>query len=274
MENFIVAALQFSILEGDPESNIRKVDSLGNSLDTSIPKLVVLPEMWPYGFDYARLHEHALEAPQILKRMVKWALNWNAIVVGSIAELIEDGKIVNRAYVIDSSGEILGFYDKIHLFSPHGEHLYFTRGSHILIVNTSLCRIGVIVCYDLRFPELARRIAIEGADILCVPALWPSVRVEHWRLLLRARAVENQMFVVGCNGCGETGNTAYPGASAVIDPWGEVLQQGDNAEGVISAMVSIKAIENARARIPCFTDRVDPMNLKIFRRPDFTLTQV
>lgn len=262
MDNFIVAALQFAILKGNVESNIRKVDNLGSSLDTSTSKLVVLPEMWPYGFDYARLREHALRAPQILNQMVKWALSWNAILIGSIAELIEDGGIVNRAYVIDPSGKILGFYDKIHLFSPHGEHLYFTRGSHILIVSSPLGRIGVIICYDLRFPELSRRIAIEGADILCVPALWPSVRVEHWRLLLRARAIENQIFVVGCNGCGETGNIIYPGASAVIDPWGEVLQEGDNTEGVISATVSIKAVEKARTKIPCFVDRVDPMNLK------------
>lgn len=266
MDTLTVIALQFSVAEGNIEANIRKVNELGSSLDRHDPKIVILPEMWASGFDYAKIQEHALMASCLRNQMMKWASIWNAIIIGSIAEVTEGEKIVNRAYVIDPSEQILGFYDKIHLFSPHGEDMYFHRGSHIFVIKTSLCSIGVITCYDLRFPELSRIIAMEGATMLCVPALWPSARLDHWRVLLRARAIENQIFVAGCNGCGKIGGMFYPGASAIIDPWGKVLREGGGTEEIVSAPVNMKAVEDVRAKIPCFSDRVDPKILRKFSK--------
>ncbi|MCX7822960.1 MAG: carbon-nitrogen family hydrolase [Syntrophobacterales bacterium] len=265
MNSLSIIAFQYSIAEGNIETNIEKVDTLGKCLNPSDPKVVILPEMWASGFDYKRLREHALNGWKIRDQMARWASEWNAIIIGSIADLTETSHIVNRAYVIDPSGNILGYYDKIHLFSPHGEHLHFARGSRLLIAETPLGRVGVIICYDLRFPEICRIMAIEGAELLCVPALWPSVRVDHWRLLLRARAVENQMFVVGCNGCGEIGNISYPGASSIISPWGEILKEGKETEEIIATRINMGDVERVRSTIPCLADRIDPSTLKVVR---------
>jgi len=256
METLTAAALQFSVVEGDVEANVRKVNFLGEPLKSSDPKVVVLPEMWAYGFDYQKLSEATSHASYVLDWMTRWSNVWNAVVVGSIAQTSEKG-IVNRAYVIDPKFGIVGSYDKVHLFSPHGEHLHFARGSSALVAQTFMCRIGVVICYDIRFPEICRPTALQGAEILCIPALWPQLRVSHWRTLLRARAIENQLFVVGCNGCGKIGSMTYPGASAIVDPWGEVLAEGDNQEQVVMASVNLKTIGEVRSKIPCFTDRVD-----------------
>lgn len=256
MGKFTISALQFCVVEGDVDANVRKVQSLGSSVDKVGQKIVVLPEMWVCGFDYDRLVDHALTADKIRHQMIQWSTEWNAVIVGSIPEMSEKG-VVNRAYVIDPLRGIIGTYDKVHLFSPHGEHLHFARGSQILVVETTVCKIGVIICYDLRFPELCRLNALSGADLLCVPALWPRVRVDHWRLLMQARAVENQLFVVGCNGCGKIGNMDYPGASAIVNPWGEVLKEGDDKEQIVSAVVHTSDIHQARKRIPCLADRVE-----------------
>ncbi len=261
MDEFTIAAFQFCLTEGDVDANIKTVESLASSMDSAEPKIVVLPEMWPSGFDYPKLSEHARRSDQIRDQMIRWSKEWHAVIVGSIAEMSDKG-IVNRAYVIDPVWEVVGTYDKTHLFSPHGEHLHFARGSNILVVETTLCRIGVIICYDLRFPELCRLTALSGAEVLCVPALWPLIRADHWRLLLRARAVENQLFAVGCNGCGKIGNMDYPGASAIVDPWGVVLSEGDNREQIVRAVVHLKAIQEARKKIPCLTDRTELDRLK------------
>jgi predicted amidohydrolase len=115
--------------------------------------------------------------------------------------------------------------------------------------------LGIMICYDLRFPELARRLALDGAEILCVSALWPMERIEHWALLLRSRAVENQMFVLGCNGCGTEENLRYGGASAIVSPTGTVLARGGSEEEGIQSFLDPESMVAFRRQIPCFADR-------------------
>jgi predicted amidohydrolase len=94
---------------------------------------------------------------------------------------------------------------KVHLFSPYNEQGHFAAGTSAEVFSTSIGKVSMMICYDLRFPELARRLALDGAEIICPSALWPAVRIENWSLLLRARANENQLFMIGCNGCGPPG---------------------------------------------------------------------
>jgi predicted amidohydrolase len=163
-------------------------------------------------------------------------------------------KVFNTVYVIDN-GVLAGVYRKIHLFSLLGEDRAFSGGDSWLLADTSIGKVGVIICYDLRFPELSRRLAVEGAQVICVPAQWPKPRQEHWRTLLRARAIENQLFVVSCNACGIIGKLDFFGMSMIIDPKGDVLAElGENA-GEISTPLDLQAMTEWRAQIPCFNDR-------------------
>ena len=153
------------------------------------------------------------------------------------------------------SGRLAGTYRKLHLFSLLGEDKAFDSGDSWLLANTSIGKVGVIICYDLRFPELSRRLALEGAQMICVPAQWPKPRQEHWRTLLRARAIENQLFMVACNACGQIGKLDFFGMSMIIDPKGEVLAEGGEAEVEICATLDMQLMADWRAQIPCFVDR-------------------
>jgi predicted amidohydrolase len=163
-------------------------------------------------------------------------------------------KVYNTAYVADN-GVLAGVYRKLHLFSLLGEDRAFDSGDRWLLADTSLGKVGVIICYDLRFPELSRRLALEGADVICVPAQWPKPRQEHWRTLLRARAIENQLFVVACNTCGLIGKLDFFGMSMIIGPKGEVLAEAGEAAGEIGAHLDLQSMADWRAQIPCFNDR-------------------
>jgi predicted amidohydrolase len=197
----------------------------------------------------------AERTPSVVETLQEWAQEHDVVLVGSLPE-VEGSSIFNTSFVLDSDGSIAGKYRKVHLFTLHGEDRHFGRGDSTLVCSTKAGKLGVMICYDLRFPELARRLALDGAEILCVSAQWPDSRVEHWSLLLRARAVENQLFVVGCNGCGKEGKLQYAGHSAVISPLGRVLAEGRGGEEVLAASVDLQEITDFRKLIGCFEDRV------------------
>jgi predicted amidohydrolase len=123
------------------------------------------------------------------------------------------------------------------------------------VAETSVGKIGVFICYDLRFPELARRLAVEGAEILVVPGEWPKPRQEHWRALLRARAIENQLFVIAANCCGFVGKLDFFGMSMIIDPKGELLAEAGYDPQNITAVIDFDEMNTWRQQIPCFNDR-------------------
>jgi predicted amidohydrolase len=131
----------------------------------------------------------------------------------------------------------------------------FTGGDKWTVVDTSVGRIGVFICYDLRFPELSRRLAVEGAEIIVVPGEWPKPREEHWRTLLRARAIENQLFVVAANCCGVTGRLDFFGMSMIIDPRGVVMAEGGYDPTELIADLDFDDMGKWREQIPCFRDR-------------------
>jgi predicted amidohydrolase len=196
----------------------------------------------------------AERTPSIVERLREFALSSGMVLVGSLPEAA-GSNIYNTNYVIDADGKIAGSYRKIHLFSLHGEDRHFAAGDRTIVVPTAVGKLGIMTCYDLRFPELARRLALDGADILCLSAQWPVSRIEHWSLLLRARAIENQLFAIGCNGCGQEGKLQYAGRSAIISPSGAVLAESGSTEAAVSAIVDLDEIRAARELIGCFADR-------------------
>jgi predicted amidohydrolase len=185
--------------------------------------------------------------------------------IGSLAVLVEDGKVANRSFIIDREGEIRGTYDKLHLFDvdlPTGESWResntYSAGKGVVLVNgTPVGRLGLTICYDLRFPALFARLSEAGADVIAVPAAFtvPTGRA-HWHVLLRARAIEAGLFIVAAAQVGhhEDGRTTY-GHSLVIDPWGEVLLDMGEEPGVGFADIELKRISDVRARIPALSHR-------------------
>jgi len=247
------AAIQFNVKQGDVDANLAYVRKALARVAAQGANLAVLPEMWSSGFSYKNLNELALRSQGIVDELLELSCRHKLVIIGSMPEPNGD-KVFNALYVIDN-GTLVGVYRKMHLFSLLGEERAFSGGDSWLCAETSLGKVGVIICYDLRFPELSRRLAVEGALIICVPAQWPKPRQEHWRTLLRARAMENQLFIVACNACGIIGRLDFFGMSMIIDAKGDLLAEAGEVEGEIVASLDMQAMTDWRAQIPCFNDR-------------------
>ncbi|RAU95533.1 carbon-nitrogen family hydrolase [Paenibacillus sp. YN15] len=220
------------------------------------PGLLVLPELWDTAYDLERLEELGDWQGE---RVQAWAgalareLNVS-IAAGSIAEKREDG-IRNAGFVVDRTGSVVSRYAKLHLFGLMGEDRHLTAGESLELAKIEGLTAGMMICYDLRFPELARALTLEGAELLIAPAQWPKPRLHHWRILVIARAIENQVFVAACNRVGTGGGQEFFGHSMIVDPWGEVLAEGDEEESIIAASLDLGRIAEARERIPVLRDR-------------------
>jgi predicted amidohydrolase len=185
--------------------------------------------------------------------------------VGSLAVLGDNGKVANRSFVIDREGKLRGSYDKLHLFDvdlPTGESWResntYAPGAGVTLVNgTPVGKLGLTICYDLRFPGLFARLAESDADVIAVPAAFtvPTGKA-HWHVLLRARAIEAGLFVVAAAQVGhhEDGRNTF-GHSLVVDPWGEILLDMEDQHGVGFAEIDLKRISDVRARIPALNHR-------------------
>lgn len=247
------AAIQFNITLGEIDRNLMTVEAALDRVAKQKVQLAVLPEMWSVGYDYKRLAKHAAQTPRVIEALCRQTAELSLVVVGSLPEL-DEGKIYNTAYVIDR-GILVGSYRKLHLFSTMGEDRFLAAGDQSLVVSTSAGRLGIAICYDLRFPELFRKMALEGAEIVCLPAEWPKPRQEHWRTLLRARAMENQFFVVATNCCGIQGKFDFFGMSLLLSSRGEVLAEGGETDSELLAIFDYQEMLDYRKQIRCFDDR-------------------
>ncbi len=247
------AAVQFNITLGEVDRNLAIAGDALHRVAARGAQLAVLPEMWSTGYDYRRLAQLAEETPRVLIALQSLSLELKLVIVGSLPEK-QGSSLYNTLYVIDQ-GKQVGHYRKLHLFSSMGEDRFLAAGDHSVVVPTSAGRLGLAICYDLRFPELFRKLALEGAEILCIPAEWPKPRQEHWRTLLRARAIENQLFVVATNCCGIQGKLDFFGMSMLISARGDVLQEAGETDTELVATFSHEEMVKYRSQIPCFKDR-------------------
>ncbi len=258
-EEFAAACVQFDVRKGDVANNLAEAQRGLRAAAAAGARLAVLPEMWPTS--YVQDPKTALLAASRAAEDAIVALSGELgmVVVGSGFDA-EDGKLWNRAIVADH-GRVLGRYRKIHLFTPNAEHKLFAPGDTPLVVDTSAGRLGVLICYDIRFPELVRWMFHRKVEVLAVPAQWPESRAAHWRALTLARAIENQCFVVGCNRTGvepsfRTGEPLlYPGDSRIVDPMGEVLAGGAGESGPVLGAVSVRKSQMMRRILPVAKDR-------------------
>ena len=220
--------------------------------------LVVLPELWAAGyFAFDRYDELAetLDGP-LVETIRGWARSLGAhIQAGSVLER-HDSQLHNTALLIGPTGEVLLDYRKVHVFGYQSlEAKLLSPGTRADVATTELGAVGMTTCYDLRFPELYRHLVDAGAQIVVVPAAWPATRLEHWRLLTRARAVEDQVFLLACNAAGRQGDVELAGHSAVIDPWGRVLGEAGADEQVLIVDLDLDVVRETREEFPVLNDR-------------------
>ena len=252
-----VSFLQMNMRLGFPDENFSHATDLIHAAMVAKPDVLVLPETWNAGFFPRENLSHLSDRDGELTTARIGALaeqHQVNIVAGSVSN-IRNGKVFNTAMVFDRSGACVASYDKTHLFSPMGENDAYTPGDHLCTFSLDSIRCGVIICYDIRFPELVRSLALQGIDVLFVVSQWPRERISHLRSLITARAIENQMFVVCCNSCGTAGETVYGGNSAVIGPLGENIALAGETEIIVSTSLDMQTLEKIRGSIPVFHDR-------------------
>lgn len=218
-------------------------------------RIYVLPELLTTGYK-----DPGSKAESFSGRTISFfrdmARETGAAFVFSFARRDDEGRVWNTAVVIDGDGEVAAYYDKAHLFLPLGEGEIFTPGNRIEpFVAFGGVKAGLQICYDLRFPEAFRKLALSGASVVFVPAQWPAVRVEVWRALLIARAAENGIFVIGSNRVGEEKGITYGGNSSVVSPSGEVLLRLGRREAVGVVEIDTDEIREVRERIDVLRDR-------------------
>ncbi len=241
---------------GQPVENLTRVRQFAVEAARRGSDWLILPELWSTAYDLTRAADHATSTNNgIFAEIATLAKQHNLHIVGSALSILRPEKYGNTLTWHQPDGEIAAIYSKLHLFRLMDEHQFLTAGDAPQLVETVWGKVGLGICYDLRFPELFRHYALAGATMMILPAEWPHPRRMHWRTLLRARAIENQMFIIACNRVGEGGGNQFFGHSAIIDPWGEIIIEGGEQEMLLTAEVDFGRLPNVRAKIPIFTDR-------------------
>jgi predicted amidohydrolase len=251
----------------DKAVNLETAERLVAQAAASGADIVVLPEKWNAIGESALYHATAepIDGGESVTAMSDWARRHGVTLVGgSIAERREGReKLSNTSLVFDPDGQIVATYRKIHLFDVEVGGVVYREseaeepGDEAVVVEAENWKIGLSVCYDVRFPELYRILALEGAQLVTVPAHFTTpTGKDHWHVLLRARAIENQLYVVAAAQIGETlpGKPAY-GRSLIVDPWGLVVAQAPDEETVISAELDRAHLEDIRAKLPSLANR-------------------
>ncbi|MGM0873846.1 MAG: carbon-nitrogen family hydrolase [Bacillota bacterium] len=253
------AIYQMEVIPGNPAENRQKVKRwIEEVTEAGKVDTVVLPEMWTTSYTLTDLHELADKEGEQTKAFLKeQAVKHKINIVGGSVANNKGGHIYNSSFVFNAKGELVHEYDKIHLVPMLNEHLYLKGGQKSAeTFELNGIKMGLIICYDLRFPELIRSLALDGAQVLFVVAEWPTARKNHWVALQVARAIENQMYVVSSNCVGTCDEVDYAGTSMIIDPWGDVLKQGTENEETLIETLDLEKVAHARKDVPIFSSRV------------------
>ena len=248
-----IVGVQFDITWEDPQANHAKVEAMLASADLRAGAMVVLPEMFSTGFtmNLSPVTMFAVQSQQFLCDLAK---RFQVTIVAGLPMPPVDRLGRNQAITFSPEGKVIASYTKLHPFSLGGEHKSYEPGTELVSFPWQGFTVAPFVCYDLRFPEIFRHATRRGASLLLVIANWPIARAEHWLTLLRARAIENQLYVVGVNRVGRDPNTLYGGRSIVVDPMGVVRADAGADEGLLRADIDLQVVQRTRERLPFLQD--------------------
>lgn len=231
------------------EVNIMKGMSLIKRALQVKANIVILPELFNTGF-YKHNYECVEPLEDELSLLLKISQQKDIMIIAGLAE--REGDDLYNSAVIIYRGKIIGKYRKTHLFPLTDEKKYFKAGDKLEVFETPFGKIGLLICYEVRFPELSRKLVKMGAEIIAIPAEFPKERIEHWRVLLQARAIENQVFVVGVN-CVE-GDLDYGGHSMLVDPMGSILIEASEYQEVMMSDIRLSEVYEVREKLPFLKD--------------------
>lgn len=247
-----VSAVQIDVRTRDVRGNTERAYRAIGEAARRKSHAVLLPEMWNTGFAYPDLPDVAHSSYRPTLQFMRDAARESGVwLLGSIPEPAHP-KVFNTMYWISPGGDVRGEYRKVHLFSPTSEDEFFVAGDSADPVETDFGKTGGLICFDIRFPELARRLTLAKASLLFVPAQFPHPRADHWETLIKARAIENQVWIVAANRIGKSGRLEYFGRSMIVDPWGRIVDaEYGETEAVITADIDLTLVDEVRSRLPC-----------------------
>lgn len=248
-----VIGLQIDSVWENKAANHDKVLSLLDKAKPQAGALVVLPEMFASGFsmNVAAIHDESLETQDFLSRN---AAERKIYLMGGVVMKDKSGKGRNEAVVYSPEGREVARYCKLQPFTLGGEMDHYVPGESVCLFECQGFTVTPFICYDLRFPELFRSVAVRGANLIVVIASWPAVRDDHWVTLLKARAIENLSYVVGVNRCGNDPKLYHSGRSMIYDPHGRVLADAGSEEGWIEAQLELQTLLDWRRSFPALGD--------------------
>lgn len=263
-KHFKLAICQLKVVD-DKNSNVNRAVEMINQSSKNKADIVILPEMFNCPYDNAKFKEYAetREQSKTLKVISEAAKDNNVLIVaGSIPEL-DNEKIYNSCFIFNNSGEIIGHYRKMHLFDIDTPEIRFkesdtlSAGNEVGMVNTDYGKIGVAICYDMRFPELLRILALRGAMLIIIPGAFNmTTGPAHWELLIRGRAVDNQVFIAAASPArNEDLSYVVYGHSMVTGPWGDVITRSGENEEIIYADIDFKELKKVRNELPLLKNR-------------------
>ncbi|PTI47573.1 carbon-nitrogen family hydrolase [Staphylococcus succinus] len=250
-----IEIFQFKVESANVSLNEETITNWFAEYVTSETDIVVLPEMWNNGYALPQLKELSdNQLSRSFEFISKLAIQYKVdVIAGSVSNNLK-GDIYNTAFAVSRNGYLINSYNKVHLVPMLNEPSYLSAGNAVpeAFTLSNGAKVTQIICYDLRFPELLRYPARKEAQIVFYVAQWPEVRVDHWIALLKARAIENDIYVVACNGCGDDGKTQYAGHSLVINPNGEIIAQLKDKPDHLSCSLDLDEVTAQREAIPVF----------------------
>ena len=250
-----IGCIQLNVGFGKVEENFERAESLITEAANKGAEIVVLPEMWNTGYALEKLGELAdSEGKRTKAFLQRLSSDLKIHIVGGSVATEKDGKFYNTMYIYNKDGELVSEYNKVHLFRLMDEEKYLESGNEMNRFALGDIEAGGVICYDIRFPEWLRAHALAGANVLFVSAQWPTPRIDHWKTLLQARAIENQCFIIAVNRISRKVEN-FNGQSMIIEPWGEVLWTGGEDEELAIIDVDFSKVEEVRSRIPVYDDR-------------------
>ncbi len=255
MTTLTVSLIQLDVRDGAPETNVARARAMVHEAVRRGSQLIVLPELWPVGYALERASDLAAplgEGP--FAAVDAWAREHRVWITGSFLERTPTG-FANTAVLFTPEGPLSPPYRKIHLFRLMDEDQYLESGDETPVYALPFGPVALAICYDVRFPELFRLYGERGARLVILPAEWPHPRLHHWRTLVQARAIENQVFMLACNRVGESKGTRFFGHSMVVSPWGEVLLEAGEQEVILTTEIDLDEVTRARQRIPVWEDK-------------------
>lgn len=249
-----IFGVQLDIQWENKNLNFARVRELVAQAAPAPGSFIVLPEMFATGFsmNVADIAERGEGETELFLQSL--ARDFSVFVIGGLVAPSGDERGCNEAATFAPDGRLLSRYRKIHPFSFGGENRRYMAGEQIAVFEWQQFRVAPFICYDLRFPEVFRAAVKKEANLFVVIANWPAPREAHWLTLLKARAIENQAYVVGVNRCGNDPKLHYSGRSQIIDPRGEILADGGEQECVISANLDLIKLNDYRRDFPALAD--------------------